>query len=191
VLIGDVSGKGPEAAALTSLTRHTLRTAGMGGNGFLPSPIESLSILNRALLADTTTTRFSTVLYARVCPGEDGALLTLASGGHPDSLVLRADGTLERIDVRGTLVGGVIDPEFKERDVRLRHSDLLLAYTDGVTELRTRDPLYGDRRLEETLRGLAGASAEQVVEEVRQMAVELQDGPPRDDIAVLALRVTG
>ncbi len=185
-LIGDVSGKGPEAAALTSLTRHTLRTASLQHQ----SPAENLHVLNRALLADTTTTRFSTVLYARLCPGASGARVTVAGGGHPGPLILRAGGELERVDVRGTLVGGVADPEFGERDLRLEPGDLMLLYTDGVTELRTRDPLYGDRRLAETLRGLTGASAEQVVEEVRSMAVGLQDGPPRDDIAVLAIKVS-
>ncbi|HYM59119.1 MAG TPA: SpoIIE family protein phosphatase [Solirubrobacteraceae bacterium] len=184
-VIGDVSGKGPEAAALTSLTRHTLRAASLQHSG----PAENLRMLNRALLADTDTTRFSTVLYARLRPSEDGTLVTLASGGHPGPLVLRADGALERVDARGTLIGGVSDPTFEEHEVRLEHGDLMLLYTDGVTELRTRDPQFGERRLAETLGGLRAASAAQVADSVERMAVELQDGPPRDDIALLAVRV--
>lgn len=184
-LIGDVSGKGPEAAALTSLTRHTLRAASLQHSG----PAENLRVLNRALLADTDTTRFSTVLYARLRPSQDGTLVTLASGGHPGPLVLRADGALERVDVRGTLIGGVSDPAFEEHEVRLGRGDLMLLYTDGVTELRTRDPQFGERRLAETLGGLCGASAVRVADAVERMAVELQDGPPRDDIALLAVRV--
>lgn len=184
-LIGDVSGKGPEAAALTSLTRHTLRAASLQHSG----PAENLRVLNRALLADTDTTRFSTVLYARLRPSQDGTLVMLASGGHPGPLVLRADGALERVDVRGTLIGGVSDPAFEEHEVRLGRGDLMLLYTDGVTELRTRDPQFGERRLAETLGGLCGASAVRVADAVERMAVELQDGPPRDDIALLAVRV--
>jgi serine phosphatase RsbU (regulator of sigma subunit) len=184
-VIGDVSGKGPEAAALTSLTRHTLRASSLQHSG----PAENLRVLNRALLTDTDTTRFSTVLYAHLRPSEDGTLVTLASGGHPGPLVLRAHGALERVDARGTLIGGVSDPVFEEHEVRLGSGDLMLLYTDGVTELRTRDPQFGERRLAETLGGLHGASAARVVDAVERMAVELQDGPPRDDIALLAVRV--
>ncbi len=184
-LIGDVTGKGPEAAALTSLARHTLRTAALGSAG----PAANLHLLNRAMLADAESTRFCTVVYARVCPSPGTALVTVATGGHLPPLILRAGGTVERVPVIGTLVGGVADPVFEEVDVRLHAGDLMLLYTDGVTELRTSDPEYGEARLLETLRRMAGASADAVVEAVEQAAVEAQEGPPRDDIALLALRV--
>lgn len=184
-LIGDVTGKGPEAAALTSLARHTLRTAALGSAG----PVANLQLLNRAMLADAGSTRFCTVIYARLCPSPGTMLVTVSSGGHPPPLVVRADGTVEAVPVVGTLVGGVPDPVFEEVDVRMNAGDLMLLYTDGVTELRTSDPEYGERRLRETLGRMAGASAEAVVEAVEHAAVELQDGRPRDDIALLALRV--
>ena len=184
-LIGDVTGKGPEAAALTALVRHTLRTAAIRD----ADPLENLGVLNRAMLDDVESTRFCTVVYARVCPSPGSALVTVATGGHPPPFVLRAGGDLERVDVRGSLVGGVVDPEFAVRDVRLAAGDLMLLYTDGVTELRTRDPAYGERRLVETLRAHAGRAAGEIADAVQRSAVALQSGPPRDDIALLALRV--
>ena len=184
-LIGDVTGKGPEAAALTSLVRHTLRATALRE----VSPSENLRVLNRAMLADADSTRFSTVLLTRIRPSPGRARLTMASGGHPAPIVLRRDGTLEPPAVSGTLVGGVAEPEFADADVELRQGDLIVFYTDGVTELRTGDPAYGERRLAETLTAHAGRGADEVADAVLRAAVALQDGPPRDDIALLVLRV--
>jgi PAS domain S-box-containing protein len=183
-VIGDVTGKGPEAAALTSLTRHTLRTAALHHE----EPAANLEVLNRALLAETATSRFSTVVYARLCPDGDGIAITLASAGHPPPILVRPDGSLERVEVRGTLVGAVPDPEFSERAIRLAQGELLLLYTDGVTELRTQEWRYGDDRLTELLRDHAGEPAAKVADAVLAMAIEAQDGEPRDDIALLCLR---
>jgi serine phosphatase RsbU (regulator of sigma subunit) len=188
VLIGDVSGKGAEAAAITSLTRHTLRAASLR----TVDPIESLELLNEALWAQNDPTgRFCTVLYARIKPDAHGAEVTLATGGHLPPVVLRAGGRVERIQVRGAIVGGLRDPRFGERHVRLAHGDLMLLFTDGVVELRRRDENgidIGDRALEDVLQEHRGASAEEIVAAVEQRAVELQGGEPRDDIAVLAVR---
>jgi serine phosphatase RsbU (regulator of sigma subunit) len=188
VLIGDVSGKGAEAAALTSLTRHTLRAASLR----TIDPIESLELLNEALWAQSDPAgRFCTVLYAQVKPDAHGAEVTLATGGHLPPVILRAGGRVERVQVRGALVGGLREPRFGERRIRLDHDDLLLLFTDGVVELRLRGPDgvdVGDRALEEVLAAHRGASAEEIVAAVEHRAVELQGGEPRDDIALLALR---
>jgi serine phosphatase RsbU (regulator of sigma subunit) len=188
VLIGDVSGKGAEAAALTSLTRHTLRAASLRTG----DPIESLELLNEALWAQADPAgRFCTVLYAQVKPDARGAEVTLATGGHLPPVILRAGGRVERVQVRGALVGGLREPRFGERRIRLDHDDLLLLFTDGVVELRLRGPDgvdVGDRALEEVLAAHRGASAEEIVAAVEHRAVELQGGEPRDDIALLALR---
>jgi serine phosphatase RsbU (regulator of sigma subunit) len=184
-LIGDVSGKGPEAAAITSLSRHTLRAAALRDG----TPVENLTLLNDAMLSQADSgLRFCTVLYARLRPGEKEALLTLSSGGHVPALVVRAGGTVEAIAIPGTLVGALREPRFEERDVRLRPGELLLLYTDGVVELRGEDATAGEQRLREVLATHAGAPAGAVVEAVARMAVERQGGEPRDDIAILALR---
>jgi serine phosphatase RsbU (regulator of sigma subunit) len=184
-VIGDVSGKGPEAAAVTSLTRHTLRTAALHHT----TPSANLEVLNRALLAESDTSRFSTVVYARVCPGPEGIDVTIASAGHPPPLLVRPDGDVQRVEARGTIVGVVGDPEFSECRIGLEPGEALLLYTDGVTELRIFE-WQGERRLAEIVAEHAGRSAEAIADVVLRMAVDASDGEPRDDIALLCLRRT-
>ena len=186
LLIGDVSGKGPEAAALTSMTRHTLRAASLRDI----DARENLELLNEALFSQPDADgRFCTVLYARVCPRSDGgAGVTLATGGHLPPILLRAGGRVERVQLRGSIVGGLKTPEFGERAITLEPGDLLLLFTDGVTEIRGPDPDLGERALEEVLAAHRGADAETIVAAVQQRAVDLQAGEPRDDIALLAVK---
>ena len=188
VIVGDVSGKGPEAAAVTALARHTLRTASM----LHDDPAGNLALLDRVMSADADIQDFCTVFYVRMCPGDDGALdLRFASGGHLPPLLLRADGTVESLDSgRGPLVGASVGGRFQEATLGMRAGDLLLIYTDGVTEIRVEDAGFGERELRHVLAGLSGRSAEEVVESVLHHAVELQSGAPRDDIALVALRAT-
>jgi len=183
-VIGDVSGKGPEAAALTSLTRHTLRTSALHHS----SPAANLGVLNSALLAEVDTNRFCTVVYARVCPGADGLAMTIASAGHPPPLVLRPGGEVQPLEARGTIIGAVPRPHFSECEVRLERGEALLLYTDGVTELRTTEWQYGERRLQEMAAEHTDDSADAIVDAVLHMAVDAQAGEPRDDIALLCLK---
>jgi PAS domain S-box-containing protein len=184
VLIGDVAGKGAEAAALTSLARYTLRTASMLDT----SPAHNLRLLNEALLSRRAGT--CTVLYARLQPREQGpVLLTAASAGHPPPLVLRADGALEELTPPGTLLGAVEAPRLRARDVELGRGDLVLLYTDGATDVRTAGGILGEGPLREALAGAGGASAAEVVERVATVVREAQDGRLDDDLALLALRV--
>ena len=185
-LLGDVAGKGAEAAAVTSLARHTLRTAAL----HVQSPAANLTTLNRALITEASTTRFCTVLYGRVCPSDDGVSLTFANGGHLAPRILRQGRPVERLEVSGTLVGVIADAHFEEVDVRLASGDLILMYTDGVTEVRGRgvSPDYGESELDATLAGLVGASADEVVQAVLERAIAMHGGEPRDDMALVAMR---
>jgi PAS domain S-box-containing protein len=186
-IIGDVSGKGAPAAALTALTRHTLYAAALRES----SPARNLAFLDEAMRRRALDgASFSTVIYVRVCPGDDSAALTLASGGHPQALILRAGGDVERVETPGTLVGVLESARFEDREARLAPGDLLLLYTDGAIELRRRDLAFGERQLEQVLREHAGLPAEDVVDAVGRRIEELQDGSPRDDVALLALRMT-
>ncbi|MDQ5808486.1 MAG: SpoIIE family protein phosphatase, partial [Actinomycetota bacterium] len=186
LLIGDVAGKGPEAAAVTSLTRHTLRAMTLRGAGAR----ECLELLNDALLNEVSVAgRFCTVLYARVCAEEGGSVtMTLATGGHLPPRILRADGTLEHLELRGSIVGGLRTPRFDERDAVLEPGDSLVMFTDGVTELRGHDPGEGERILDELLRERAGAAPTALAQAIEERVVALQDGEPRDDVAVLVAR---
>jgi PAS domain S-box-containing protein len=184
-VIGDVSGKGAKAAALTALTRHTLYAAALRES----SPARNLELLDEAMRGRAHgAVAFSTVLCARVCPGPDSTALRLASGGHPPPMILRADGHVERLEVPGTLVGVLEHARFEEREARLEPGELLLLYTDGAVELRRRDLDFGERELESVLRAHSGRSAEEVVDAVAGRIEQLQDGSPRDDVALLALR---
>ncbi|MDQ3741650.1 MAG: serine/threonine-protein phosphatase, partial [Actinomycetota bacterium] len=132
---------------------------------------------------------FCTVLYARVCAEEGGSVtMTLATGGHLPPRILRADGTLEHLELRGSIVGGLRTPRFDERDAVLEPGDSLVMFTDGVTELRGHDPGEGERILDELLRERAGAAPTALAQAIEERVVALQDGEPRDDVAVLVAR---
>jgi len=184
-LVGDVSGKGAEAAAITALARHTLRTGSM----LLDDPAAILAVLNRALHAGSGPSDFCTVFCARLCPGGAALDLRFTNGGHPAPLLLRADGSVDAVQTgRGPLVGAVADAAFGDATLRVAPGELLLLYTDGVTEVRTSDVAIGERELRATLAAHAGGSAEEVVAAVERCAVALQDGEPRDDIALVAIK---
>ena len=188
LVIGDVSGKGAEAAAVTALARHTVRTASLQP----ASPKELLHTLNEALLTQRAGTEFCTVCVGLLeSNGTPDASLRISLGGHPPAFVLRADGRVEAHGSPGTLIGVFPDPQLDERDVRLGPGDVVLLYTDGVTEAGPAGAEIGEEGLARLLGEQRGQSAEAIVAAVERAAVEAQDGMPRDDIALIALRIEG
>ncbi len=185
VVMGDVCGKGPDAAAVTALARYTLRAAAMREH--LPS--RSLAVLNEALLRQRDDRRFCTVAYAYIEKLDRGARVGVACGGHPLPLLLRAEGTVETVGAPGTLLGVVPDPNLEDRAVTLEPGDALVFYTDGVIESRGDATVLDERRLAELVATCAGAGADAIAAKVEEAAVLSQGGRPRDDIAVLVLRV--
>lgn len=155
IAIGDVCGKGIEAASLTGLARHTLRAAARSSS----SPADVLQAVHHAL-RDHQPATFCTAAFAYLTPRHDGSyLLQLALGGHPEPLVRRADGSVETIGERGTLLG-MIEPTLVEVSVEVHPGDTLVLYTDGLTdapaeqavpveELVTHLRLRGDRPIDE------------------------------------------
>jgi PAS domain S-box-containing protein len=184
VVMGDVCGKGPDAAAVTALARYTLRAAAMRER--LPS--RSLAVLNEALLRQRDDRRFCTVAYAYIEKLDRGARVGVACGGHPLPLLLREDGRVEAVGVPGTLLGVVPDPDLEDRALTLVPGDALVFYTDGVIESRGESHM-DERRLMELIATCAGAGADAIAARVEEAAVLSQGGNPRDDIAVLVLRV--
>jgi PAS domain S-box-containing protein len=185
VVMGDVCGKGPDAAAVTALARYTLRAAAMRER--LPS--RSLALLNEALLRQRDDRRFCTVAYAYLEPMAEGARVGFASGGHPLPLLLRADGSVQPVGEPGTLLGILPDPTFEDRSLALAPGDAIVFYTDGVIEGRGGNSSLDEEGLEELVATCAGAGADAIAARVEDAAVAAQDGSPRDDIAVLVLRV--
>jgi serine phosphatase RsbU (regulator of sigma subunit) len=185
--IGDVRGKGPRAAAVTALTRYTLRTASLSQT----APSRILATLNEAMLRQRSDDRFCTVAYASIEPSERGGVkMKLGVGGHPLPLLLRRDGSVERVGSPGTLIGLVPDPDIKDEIVELGPGESLVLYTDGVSEARSQEAgLFGEDRLIELLRGCAQQDAAGIAERIEQQVLAFQDQANGDDLAVLVMRV--
>ena len=184
VAIGDVRGKGAQAASVTALMRYTIRTAAVREE----SPAEVLKVLNRALLSDDARTGdFCTAVYGVLDTSHpDGPGLCLAVGGHPLPLLRTADG-VRPVGAPGTLLGAVADPRIADERVTLAPDDVLLLFTDGVIESRTPDGFFGTDRLAELLLDCAGLDAEAIAGRV-EAAVVHTSARSADDVAVLAVR---
>jgi serine phosphatase RsbU (regulator of sigma subunit) len=184
-VIGDVCGKGPEAASLTALARYTVRTASSPES----APSDILRTLHESISAEHADLRFCTAALARIQSASNGggaAHLTVALGGHPLPLILRQDGSVDLIGEPGTLLGALPSPVLTDVDATLAVGDALILYTDGMLDVRDRtsdDPNW----LVERLGDFAGGSAEEIADRLAEAAVERHGGEPRDDIAVLVL----
>ncbi|MEA2352562.1 MAG: hypothetical protein QOJ14_976 [Thermoleophilaceae bacterium] len=184
VVIGDVSGKGAEAAAVTALARYTLHAAALESS----DPSELLRKLNAALLAQRRGRDFCTACVARVTPSDEVTRICFAIAGHPPPVVLRADGRTELPGEAGTLLGIFDDPEIYDCEVDLEQGDTILLYTDGVIEAGRPVALLGEEGLAEALSAARPATAAEAVDLAESVAIEAQDGPVRDDIALVAIR---
>jgi serine phosphatase RsbU (regulator of sigma subunit) len=188
VAVGDVSGKGSAAAALTGLARHTLRAIATRE----ASPQAMLAFLNEALRRQSAEAAFVTVGCGTLERRGNGFAIRLASGGHPYPLLVRAGvGAAEEVVVRGTLLGVEPDPELEEVELELRPGDLLVLRTDGVEDARGTDgQRFGEDRVVAAVGAAAGGSAEAAAAAV-DAAVDAHEGgrPRRDDRAIVVLRV--
>jgi serine phosphatase RsbU (regulator of sigma subunit)/PAS domain-containing protein len=184
VLMGDVTGKGPEAASITSLARYTMRTAAQ----YEHSPSGVLERLNAALVVDPERRRLCTVVCARIATGPDStAEVRVACGGHPPPFRLH-DGRADAVAVAGPLLGAFEAGRWPEAVVSLAPGDSLVLYTDGVTDTRSDAERFGAERLEAVLSRASGLEADEVADRVDRALLEFEDGPQRDDVALLVLR---
>ncbi|MEU6106509.1 PP2C family protein-serine/threonine phosphatase [Streptomyces flaveolus] len=190
--LGDVCGKGPQAAAVTSLTRYTLRAAALHD----PDPVSALTTLNKVLHERYTSgdPRYCTVIYGILEPDPTTGqvIVRIASGGHPPAVVLRADGTADFLPTPGGLLVGVLPgASFATATTVLGHGDTLLLYTDGLTEARTgddRSELFGDDGLLAFATDNAGTSPQSLIQALTGLLDDFGDGLD-DDTALLALGV--
>lgn len=189
IVIGDVSGKGPDAAGVTALARYTARAAAMQ----VRSLRRIFKILNEAILNETGAERFASVAFVRLDaspqPGTKKAVV--ASAGHPSPLVLRAaTGVVEEVGEAGTVLGLLEDINVRDHAIHLHPGDLLVLYTDGLTEARNEQErllgMFGVKRLVATC---AGMSAQEAAERLAEVVLDYQGQKPRDDLAIVTLRV--
>lgn len=183
VSIGDVCGKGADAAVVTALARYTLRAAAVQD----ASPARALSLLNQALLrADLD--RFCTAGMLRLRRRDRVWQITTCSAGHPLPLHLDTQKSVTTIGAPGTLIGVMKHLELTEATLVLQPGNTLVVYTDGVTEARTPDGiLYGDQRLMHTLAAAQGHASD-IAHAILTDALDYQRQDARDDIAIVAMR---
>lgn len=189
--IGDVCGKGVDAALVASMSRYTLRAAAV----FDDDPVAVLQNLDTVLRREFRAIRWShfcSVIFGVLTARGDGFEVRLAGGGHPPALLLRADGTVEKVTTEGGQAVGIFtDAHFASAEVVLHPGDTLVLYTDGVTEARTgrgAERFDDDGALFEFARTHAPATPAGIVAAVRTLLTGLGSGV-EDDAAVLALGV--
>ncbi|MEU4325495.1 PP2C family protein-serine/threonine phosphatase [Nonomuraea dietziae] len=191
--LGDVCGKGPEAAALTSLVRYTLRAAALHD----PEPATALATLNAVLherYAASGDVRYCTAIFGIVDTGSrpGHATVRLASGGHPSALILRAGGHAEFLPTPGGLLVGILpSAPATTAETVLEPGDTLLLYTDGLTEARTgptHNSLYGEDALHAFATAHAPCTPQEAIGALSELLDSFGDGLD-DDTALLALGV--
>ncbi|MGY1606132.1 SpoIIE family protein phosphatase [Geodermatophilus sp. SYSU D00700] len=185
--IGDVCGRGIDAASTTGLARHTLEAVARD----LP-PAAALVRLNDALRAQTSPNRFLTAACARVTPRPDGtAAVQLARAGHEPPVLVRADGSATLLAPAGQLLGILPEVTVETQELVLGPGDALVMYTDGITETRGREGLFGEERLVAALAGPPGRSrtADDLADLVLAATERFRAGPAEDDAALLVARL--
>ena len=179
IIIGDVTGKGVQAAALTSLVRHTMRTA----SEFQASPARLLARVDRTLQGQPTKS-----VCTALCVRLDHDRATIAAGGHPLPVALTAQGASE-LGEYGPLLGGFPNAAWEDRVVDIQPDTTIVMYTDGVTDAVDADGMrYGIGRLHEMLRRCEGRPAAQVIDLLTDDLEAFQSGTHADDTAALVIR---
>ncbi|MFI6933018.1 SpoIIE family protein phosphatase, partial [Streptomyces sp. NPDC050287] len=207
--VGDVQGKGPEAAVVIGLARPWLRL--LAREGYRVADV--LDRLNQLLLDDATEaadaaaralasaggrptgpgdgpqTRFLSLLYGELVPFDGGVRCTLASAGHPLPLLLGAGGEVRTAAHPQTLLGVIEDATYTSETFELRSGDSLLCVTDGVTERRSGSRQFDDEDgLADALAGCVGLDADLIAERIKRLVHEFGVRPPEDDLALLVLQ---
>jgi integral membrane sensor domain MASE1 len=186
LVVGDVCGKGPPAAALTALARYTLRAAAESER--LPRRV--LASLNDAVLREHSAMAICTAVYATL--DVDGSpRMTVSSGGHPLPLVVHSDGMVEELGTPGTLLGVDEEPTLADEAIELRPGETVLFYTDGLIDAYAPRRVLEMTELESLLRSCVGRTPEQIIDAIDRSLLHFPRAEPRDDIAMVVLQVSG
>ena len=185
VVVGDVSGKGAESAALTAMAKYMLRAFAIRN----PAPSSVLFHLNNALSHDFEDERFVTLVYGLLDPTERRCSFGLA--GHPPPLIYRAKtGSIETIELQGSILGVFEDEQFQQETFSFNDEDVFMAFTDGLLEARNEGEFYGRKRIERGLEAVAKDSSAEVI--TKRLLDNAKDfGEISDDTVVFALKFLG
>ena len=185
IVIGDVCGKGQDAAAVTAAARHSIRAL----SHVHAAPADVLRAANDVLLAGDYGERFVTASLAFLRRRGRKVQVRLAGSGHPGPAVVRADGRVEILELDGMPLGLFGDAEAGQAELELRQGDVLFFYTDGVTEARAANLEFSEDRLADGLAAVAGRSAAETVHAVQEIVTSFSEGDLRDDVTILAVRI--
>jgi serine phosphatase RsbU (regulator of sigma subunit) len=186
LLIGDVCGKGARAAGVTALARHTLRAAAMSGE----TPAGMLAMLHRALRRQPPGADLCTVCLVTIERTAEHGRLTVALAGHQPPLLIGDDGEATPLGEPGTVLG-VVDPvDIRETEAEMRPGETLLLYTDGVPEAGRSEVQLGEAGLRDLCSQAPQLSLAELLARIEQAALDSAAGRLRDDIALLAVRMT-
>jgi serine phosphatase RsbU (regulator of sigma subunit) len=182
--IGDVCGKGQDAAAVTAAARHAIRVLAHWES----DPAGVLRSANEIMMEEEFGGRFVTACVGHLNWRDGGLHVVLGSAGHPCPVLVKPDGRTEVLPGGGLPLGIFPDPEPSTGEIELAPGDLLFLFSDGLTSACGPDMVYFEDRLTDELAALGGQPADRVVSRVREVVLEFCCGQLRDDVTLLALR---
>jgi serine phosphatase RsbU (regulator of sigma subunit)/PAS domain-containing protein len=185
ITVGDVCGKGLEAAAMTAAARHAIRVLAHWN----PDPADVLAKVNEVILAGEYEDRFVTAKLAYLRWDGGRLRVVLASAGHPGPALVRPDGRVDVLSGGGLPLGLFPDADPQTDSLELGEDDLLFFYSDGVTDARSPDMHYFEERLADALAGLAGRSAGETARMVQSQVASFSQDQLRDDMTILVAKV--
>jgi serine phosphatase RsbU (regulator of sigma subunit) len=186
-VLGDVSGKGAEAAAVSAAARYSLRALA----GTDRSPAETLRQVNTRLLTQTDAERHCTLVYGYLGPSNHGTSVTLTLAGHHQPMVLRATGEVEEVGCLGTALALFDEPELHDTTLELAPGEVLCAFTDGLVEARRGHDMFGSERVADLLRRHGHLPVDELAAVLVDAVRAFHGDQLVDDLAILLVRSTG
>jgi serine phosphatase RsbU (regulator of sigma subunit) len=187
LVVGDVCGKGPEAAAVTALVRHSIRAFAF----VRPSPAQVLGAVNEVMLGHALAQRFATVVVARLDLRSEPTRAVIATAGHPPPVLLTANGSACCPSVQGMMLGVRSGSNVLDLELELEPGSTLVLYTDGLLDAGAPRRGLTPRELCQLLADHAGAAPQLIVQRLERLALSSGAGRLRDDVAIVAARVHG
>ncbi|MEP6815902.1 MAG: histidine kinase N-terminal 7TM domain-containing protein [Marmoricola sp.] len=185
-MLGDVSGKGAAAAAVSAAARYTLRA--LANTDVLPS--DTLLEVNARLLSHTDLERHCTLVYGQLRPTEQGSLVVFTLAGHHPPMVLRTTGAVEETGTLGTALAMFDEPELYDTTLHLAPGELMCVFTDGLVEARREHEMFGSERVADLLRHHANGSAAELSTLMVDAVHDFHGHQLADDLAILVIKST-